>query len=180
MTGNLVYNGFDSLRLSPSSGGGFQFVLYVPISQIQTFGNHINNTGYHDGLSLKSPNGRYYTAVLPPTGRGYTETQRQGDGGTYYDIAVTGLLPFTSPETELALEALVLERFVIFVQLPNNVVKIIGSPENPAKFQHNIDTGSSIKNVPATDISFTWQSPAKPPILVPSNLAAIYRLAQAE
>lgn len=174
MSGNLSFDGRGTLKQNPDSAGGMQFVLFVPVKDIQTFGTYDHATGYHSGLSLFGT-GNYYTAELPPTGRGYAEEQKEGEGGIYYDINVTGLLPFASAENELKLEALAAERYVLLVQLPNNIIKIIGTPDSPARFAHAMNTGQTIKGIPATDIGFNWQSDAKPPMFSPNDFTVIYR-----
>lgn len=174
MTGNLVFNGLNDLVNSASIGGGLQYLFFIPVNNVVTFPAYNNTTGY---VSQPSPAflQRWYTALMQPTNRGYREEQARGDGGTYFDVQVNGFIPFDRAGNQLSLEYMTHERFIVMAQLGNSVVKVLGNKKNPCRFFHSQDTGLSIKGVPGTNISFSWQTDAKPPILSPTDLASLFK-----
>lgn len=174
MSENLSYNGFGSLVQNEIAAGAFQFLIFVAVKDIDTFGTTTHIDGSHSGFVPKSGS-QLYTAILPPTGRGYSEEQKDGPGGQYQDINVTGLIPFIGWENEMTLRAMQHERYVLLVQLPGQIVKVIGTPDNPARFRQSLNTGTTIKGIATTDVQFYWQWPEKPPMLSPSDYTWLYR-----
>lgn len=175
MSGNLVYNGLDSLKQATSCPGGLQLLFFTPVSNISTFGEYSNTTGYISQPSTLF-GGTWYYAFVPPTNGGYREEQKAGDGGPYFDVQVNAMIPFDSHANQLSLERMADERFIVMVQTANSIIKVLGNKENPCRFTQSQDTGNTVKGIPGTNIAFLWQECVKPPILAPTDLFWLRKL----
>jgi len=170
---NLSYVANSNIdRSTESVSGGYSRLLFCPEEYVDFTTNYpgyfLPNpaTGLLDQQlitsTLASRSNAFYDARMPKSKMGYTEEQKEGDGGPYMLITVTCSIPFTSVDNHLQLDRLKYHRFILLVELPDGTVKVIGNKGCCAYLAHTEDRGSTQKDVPGTLVKFTCEQEDKP------------------
>lgn len=162
---NSVYNEQEVIRKVAAHPGGFIYLFFLPVSQLHYLGDFNPSTGIIDVIAFKAGNPQIFYAECPATSRGYSEEQQEGNGGEYFNITVNAVLPFTDQDRELNLKSMLRDRYILLVWLPNNIIKVVGSEEDPAQISQSFGTGTSVTDVPGTALQWTWQYPDRAPML---------------
>lgn len=170
MGANLVFNSLAELqKQAVSTPGGLNDMYYVPVEDVSYIGPLNPLTGTIGRFAVV-PGARIYKLASIPKGKAFTETPQQGRGGTYYDIVVSGFIPFESEANHVQLSVAQYYRYIVIaVSHQEGIVRIIGSIENPARISNTFSTGSDYSEAPGTVIQFGWHNEEKAPLWVPAH-----------
>jgi hypothetical protein len=167
MLSAIAFDKIGNLTQNKAQPGGFYKVEFAPIEYIQEIAPFNPITGTIAYINFK-PGKDSFTAYITPGNRGFKEEQKTSEAGEYMEISVECFLPYESIATHLNINSLKYHKYVVVVYCPTpgneEVWRIVGDLTNPAKFSHSYNSGGGIKNVPGTNISFTWQNEDKAPI----------------
>lgn len=164
MANNIVYSAPGVLkRITKPTPPNFSKLFYAPVENILTTDMTARQTDPFSPdivgtvASLITCKGWYLTA-LPNFKKSYKEEQKDGDSGPYMEVSVEAFLPSDSMKNHMQLDRLKYHRFILLVVAPGDIIKIIGSLENPVSFSHVFTAEGSAGSV----ITFKWSTEDKP------------------
>lgn len=145
-------------RLKQPAAGGLCSIEFVPVNWIVYF-PEVNPKYNTITQRIRLLDGKaWQVCPAPDRERSLIEAQKQNDGGMYIDSTIQAFLPFDSASNEVALKVMRYYRYIVVVNMPNGIRKLIGSMDNPARFSRDFNTGGDYTADMGSPIQFTWSS----------------------
>lgn len=89
----------------------------------------------------------------------FAETKDDSEGGVFYDIAISGVIPKWSPDNDVTIEDLERGEWMVMVKDNNGVVRLAGSEYALLRFNTVKDTGTTRTNRNGIAFTFTGKQP---------------------
>lgn len=93
----------------------------------------------------------------------FRETKDEADGGTYYDIAITGIIPKWAKDNDAMVEELERGQWYVVTKDNNGTVRLCGSEESLLRFNTEKDTGTTRPERNGIAFTFTGKQPLPSP-----------------
>jgi hypothetical protein len=81
-----------------------------------------------------------------PGSMSFTEKQKDGAGGTFFDVELNGFIPNDSKETSELIAYMCRRRWMVIYIDQNENYKVAGTVTNPLRVGFDLDTGSDTPN----------------------------------
>jgi hypothetical protein len=161
------YTGIKPLQRVFTYVGGFCQFWYIPIEDIAVF-PRINAATQMlvSEPSLRQGAAWFGPIEVPRDKLGYEETQKRTKAGPYYETKMEGVHIGDSPESRVNLENMPYHRYLIVGKIrAGGFYNLIGTVDNPCKFNQVFKSGNGPAETAQTAISFNLEHISKAYIL---------------
>jgi hypothetical protein len=97
----------------------------------------------------------------------FNEEPAFDEGGTYYNITVTGFAPGDKPELVDLIGLMADNRFILQVKDTAKINRLVGTPKSPLDFSATFGSGGARADQKGFTFNFTGQALYRAPVYVP-------------
>lgn len=160
--GNIYKSTPNLQRIKQPAHGGLCSIEFVPVDWV-LFLPEINPKYNTITQKVRLMDGKaWQLCPSPDRERALIETQKESDGGIYVESSVSAFLPFGSVSNDVALSVMRYYRYLVVVNLPNGIRKLLGTIDNPVNFSRDFNSGSSVEADMGSPVSFSWINESAP------------------
>ena len=103
----------------------------------------------------------------------FVENKDESDGGTYYDVLISGIIPKQEATNEHLVEELERGEWVVLSRDNNGIIRLSGSDEVPLRFNSQKDTGVAFASRNGIGFTFTGKQPVGSIIVDAARLSEV-------
>jgi hypothetical protein len=144
---------------------GVGVLEYVPLDEVDTdtFEESIQASNYNFQSEITT---EWYKMPYVRGSGSWSEDQQRNDQGEYFRLNISALLPADTAVVRGELNTMRNRRYLIRLNR-NGIILLLGTPEQPLRFESRFDSGSDSGDTRGHRITFTGNSLRKSPAYVP-------------
>lgn len=163
----MPLSGFDIDQcVTASALPGTGVIEYVPLDEVDvpTYEEALLQSTYNQQAPISLT--EWYAMPFQLGSGNWSEDQQKDQQGDYYKINISALLPADTAEVRGELNAMRNRRYLVRLT-KNGMVMLIGTPEQPLRFESRFESGSDGGDTRGHRITFSGNSLKKSPAYVP-------------
>lgn len=152
----LGFPAFITRVIAGIPGGIQNKILFTPVENILSFGGVQPVT--HSLQTLVLNGVAWSWAKMPDRGKGYGEKSKKGESGPFTESVLRGTVPYYTKANTHAMNMMKYYRWIVMFKQRDGSLRIMGTPDDGAHFDYEIDTGDGGKDVAKAQVIFNWIS----------------------